>query len=265
MIVSIAWRELCHGRKKIHCMQKAPSATTVRLADVPARWFSPDNIDLKHNIDLVVASLPRTARGEQSLPLLPHVLCDWDQNELQQHFTVPSPTQRREIRDRARALRKPAAKLAKALADKKVRNFIVSRFLVTAGQEIPFDFESVDATQQALTAAKTFLERLASIEMGGRRGQPPNLIAYLVLRDLAELFEWTTGLVPTRQTDRIKGRETGPFYRFARVAWPIVFGNEASGLPAAMKNWERYRNQGERSALMVKIDRRHPEWRIFEE
>src|SRR5262249_20406237 len=68
-------------------------------------------------------------------------------------------------------------------------------------------------------------------------GQPRNVSAYLVMMDLAAIFEWLTGKKATRVVDRITNDETGPFWDFAAAVWPLVFGNGCHGLRAAMKNW----------------------------
>jgi hypothetical protein len=92
--------------------------------------------------------------------------------------------------------------------------------------------------------------------------QPPTVIAYLVIKDVAAIFEWCTGLEATRQVDRISHEETGPFYRFAAAIWPIVFGKGDDGLPAAIRRFATYRKR-EGRALMANMAMRNPAWRLF--
>jgi hypothetical protein len=55
------------------------------------------------------------------------------------------------------------------------------------------------------------------------RGRPRNTIAYKVLLDAAAIFEWLTDIHATREVDRIEGTETGSFFHFASILWPVVF------------------------------------------
>lgn len=96
-------------------------------------------------------------------------------------------------------------------------------------------------------------------------GRPRNVIAYLVLRDIAAIFEWVTRGKASRLVDRVKGMETGAFYLFSSTIWPIIFSSADDGLPAAMKNWASARRKyGESSALIANINLRHPSWRVFD-
>jgi hypothetical protein len=114
-----------------------------------------------------------------------------------------------------------------------------------------------------------FLEKLVAIDprefWKPKRGRPRNLPAYFVLQDAAALFEWLSGIMATREVSRDDGTETGPFFHFASILWPTIFGNGVVGLPAAMKNWARYRKQfDERSALIANVALRHPAWGLYE-
>jgi hypothetical protein len=91
------------------------------------------------------------------------------------------------------------------------------------------------------------------------RGQPRNVLAYLVLKDVASIFEWLTGLQARREVDRKNGCETGVFYPFCEAIWPPVFASGLDGLSAAIKNWAfGHRKYKETSALVVNIAMRHP-------
>jgi hypothetical protein len=88
------------------------------------------------------------------------------------------------------------------------------------------------------------------------------------LRDIAQIFEWLTGMKATRQVDR-KGEggkgDIGPFWEFAKAIWPLVFRNGKHGLSNAMKNWAEARKKfDEGSSLMANIALRHPIWGVFE-
>jgi hypothetical protein len=96
------------------------------------------------------------------------------------------------------------------------------------------------------------------------QGQPRNVKAYLVLQDAAAIYEWATGTTATREVDRETGSEVSPFFKFASILWPMIFGNGEAGLKAAIKNWAAWRKKhDERSALIVNIALRHREWGLL--
>ena len=120
-----------------------------------------------------------------------------------------------------------------------------------------------------LNQRSDYLAKLATIKPTEfwkfTRGQPRNVPAYLVLQDAAEIFEWLTRIKATREVSRDNGTETGPFFQFASILWPTIFGNGVAGLPAAIKNWAKWRSAyNEQSALIANLARRHPTWGIFE-
>jgi hypothetical protein len=96
------------------------------------------------------------------------------------------------------------------------------------------------------------------------RGQPRNIRAYLVMLDLAAIFELLTDRKAARGVDRTDHTETGPFWRFAESVWQVVFGT-TRGLKAAMKNWAEARKlYHEHSSFLLNLPLRRPEWGIFE-
>jgi hypothetical protein len=96
------------------------------------------------------------------------------------------------------------------------------------------------------------------------RGQPRNTAAYLVLLDLAAIFEWLTGVEPKRNVSRTGEGEIGTFYPFCEAVWPLVFDGGLYGLHAAMKNWARdHAKYVESSAVIANIHLRHPSWGLF--
>src|SRR5205807_1547670 len=101
---------------------------------------------------------------------------------------------------------------------------------------------SRDFIETIATAAKRPLEKPS-------RGQPRNIPAYLMMMDIAAIFEYLTDTEPSRQVDRKTREEIGPFRDFAGAIWSVVFGG-GDGLSAALKNWaEARRKYAERSLL----------------
>ena len=85
-----------------------------------------------------------------------------------------------------------------------------------------------------------------------------------LLLDLAELFEWLTGVGPTRKTKSHKhvdaGKPFGEFYEFTRVFW-FAYHKSYRGLDAALKTWATQRNKGARkSQFLGGLLHEHPEW-----
>jgi hypothetical protein len=108
---------------------------------------------------------------------------------------------------------------------------------------------------QRIEEEKGFLDALTvatSQAWRRKRGQPPNIISYLVIKDIAAIFEWSTKSPAKRRVDRVTHKEGGDFYKFAAAIWPVVFGQGDDGLLAAIKKFAKYRNR-EGRALMANI------------
>jgi hypothetical protein len=112
----------------------------------------------------------------------------------------------------------------------------------------------------------TVLIRLLAVQFGEpkrQRGQPRNLLTYLILEDAAAIFEWYTETKATRQVNRVTSEDTGSFWEFASALWRIIFRN-TYGLSSAMKKWGHARvHFQERSPFLLNVDLRHPSWGIF--
>jgi hypothetical protein len=222
-------------------------------------------------------SVPIIERLSHSLPepicqrrreLLPQILHEWARSDLQRHLSLDSRAVTRARIGRVERVRDRARELLEALnAADEERALIESEMLMRVeGRSI----EKVSRSEWAnlkgrLDDESYFLAKLAAIAPEGwwklGRGAPRNFAAYLVLWDAAAIFAWYTGKKATRVVDRNDATETGPFFRFASVLWPVVFGRGEQGLPAAMKNWAQ---EGSRySPLIANIDLRHPTWGII--
>jgi hypothetical protein len=99
------------------------------------------------------------------------------------------------------------------------------------------------------------------------RGRPRAVAHYLIMMDLAAIFEYLTRKRATRSVrgeDHFAyGAEYGAFWDFAQATWPAIF-KSTNGLKSAMKNWavDRVR-YGEASPLIANMHLRHPEWGLF--
>jgi hypothetical protein len=68
---------------------------------------------------------------------------------------------------------------------------------------------------------------------------PPDMSTkhYLVMLDLAAIFQLVSDEPPTRRTHFDTGMPYGPFWDFAKVIWPAIYGTNR-GLQSAMKIWD---------------------------
>jgi hypothetical protein len=223
-------------------------------------------VDFSAGVEAIAESLP-TPSFPRRRKLLPKILHEWSAHELRDHLS----REPRDIIRRRATKQKLLAKCARqllgaldALDDNDLGH--VAYQMRQRGRTS--DRSEIVKINNWLDEAPEFLGKLASISpqhfWNLKRGQPRNLIAYLVLRDAAAIFEWYSGKKAARTVDRVNATESGPFFRFARVLWPIIF-SDVAGLPAAMKNWAFARSKfKEPSPLIVNIGLRHPEWGLFE-
>jgi hypothetical protein len=195
--------------------------------------------------------------------LLPRILAEWVRTDLREHLRVRNEITP-ERRKRVKTVGKCAQKLLEALGAIDVQD----RYGIAFKMRTERGSTEIDGMVKRIEDEGRFLTPLAEAALQTWKrgpGQPRNIRAYLVMKDIAAIFEWLTNIEATRQVDRISGVEAGPFWQFAAAIWPVVFGEADDGLPAAMKNWSSYRKRyGERSALIANIAMRHPTWGIFE-
>jgi hypothetical protein len=199
--------------------------------------------------------------------LLPKILREWARTDLRDHLSrEPRATTLERIK-KLESVRDLARDLQGALhAIKDDTAALVAQIFMTRGQR-PHEFNQADFRQKfaELDQYSQFVTDLTNIKPREfwklRRGQPRNVKAYLVLQDVAAIYEWATGKPATREVDREDGSEVSPFFKFASILWPPIFGNGVAGLKAATKNWAAWRKKhDERSFLIRNIALRHPEW-----
>jgi hypothetical protein len=197
-------------------------------------------------VEQIRASLPK---GIDQLRL-DWVLNEWSRTYLREHLSRESRATVRERYDQLSKIGTRANDLRQALEaiDQRGKSWIAQE--IGREEGIPLfsvSRERVAEMKERLKEEDDFLRKLAAAtarlideldeSLGGRR--PRNICAYLVMVDLAAIFEWLTGRKATREVDRDLGKDTGPFWDFAAAVWPHVFGKGRYGLSAAMKNWEK--------------------------
>jgi hypothetical protein len=219
-------------------------------------------------IRIIADSLPEPV-CERRRQLLPRILREWLCSDLSWYLSMESRSKQRGRLKKVEIVKRHARKLSQALdaVDALGRARLVHEMLDVEGRGI----ENISRAEWSnmrkwLDDEPEFLVKLARPRKSSLGpGQPRNISAYLVLQDAAEIFKWFTGTEATRQVDRSNSTETGPFFRFASVLWPIIFEKDTQGLPAAMKNWAHWRSRyDEQSRLIDNIGFRHPTWGVFD-
>jgi len=237
---------------------RAPAEGAMASCDVPPVFTD-------REVKLIGQSLPDTVDPRRR-ELLPQVLREWCRNELREHLSRESAATIRERVERMKAVADHARGLLQALEalDDRDRAAI-------AGQMLPRDLwlspkggEIIRGLTHLIREENSFLTELAAAAPAAwkqGRGAPRNIKAYLVIKDVAAIFEWLTEMEATREVGRDSAKETGPFWQFVATIWPMVFG-KSKGLSNGMKTWASYRKK-EGCALIANIAFRHPEWGLF--
>jgi hypothetical protein len=200
-------------------------------------------------VEQIRASLPKGI-DQRRLDLLPRILNEWSRTDLREHLSRESRATVRERYDQLSKIGTRANDLRQALEaiDQRGKSWIAQEIGREEGTPLfSVSRERVAEMKERLKEEDDFLRKLAAAtarlideldeSLGGRR--PRNIRAYLVMMDLAAIFELLTGRKATREVDRDFGKDTGPFWDFAAAVWPHVFGKGRYGLSAAMKNWEK--------------------------
>jgi hypothetical protein len=189
----------------------------------------------------VVAALPPDAPSER-VALLPQILHAWAQEDLREHLSGESRANARKQEEQLQSIARQAQGLIDAFAELAPP----TRFLAALRPEL-------DRTQQSflgVTAAgiEVACQRLDDgiiwlTDLAKALNEPqPKALArvatrnYLIVLDLAAIFQLLSGKLPTRQINQDTGRDYGPFWNFASGIWPAVF-ESSSGLAAATKRW----------------------------
>jgi hypothetical protein len=218
----------------------------------------------------IADSLPEPV-CERRRELLPKILHEWSRTDLQMHLSRdPRPVVRARIK-KIEGVVKCADRLLQAFkalddVDRAIIEYEILRRV--EGRDHVSQLERSNLRRR-MGEKNELLAKLAAIAptklWGLGRGQPRDITAYLVLRDAAAIFKWFTDKKPTRRVDRASGTESGPFFEFASVLWPVLFGKGIQGLPAAMKNWAEAKSRyGAGSLVINNISRRYPAWRVFD-
>jgi hypothetical protein len=224
------------------------------------------------DIGLIKKALPADI-SPRKLQLLPRILKYWAHSDLPEHLAEEQASTITGRVTRIGAVARSASELFDALDALKRGNeeVLVITQILKAKAGIA-DARALQASKKRFEEERAFLTELKSGAAASAKhwkrgqGQPQNVVASLVIRDIAAFFEWLTGHKATRQVSRANGRPTGAFYDFAAALWPTVFGQGDDGLQAAIKKLsaaKKNKVKGTTSPVLFNIAARNPKWRIF--
>jgi hypothetical protein len=183
-------------------------------------------------LGLIAKALPKNT-VERRLAVLPDIIRDWGRTDLPRLFWVkPEPVEvRNERYRRLKCFETAANQLANAFAalDKTDRTRLIIK-LACPPNQYPYGLTStnIEGAEHDLDKTYSLLPRLfaaaqaASEPYAPKRRPAPDNVGYLVLQDLAEIFEWVTNIEATRRVDRKSRDDSGPFHHFTAAVWPLV-------------------------------------------
>lgn len=219
----------------------------------------------ERDIRLIQCSLPPGIDPER-IELLPSLLREWARVDLRWHFArTPLPVLARQ-RMRMKKVAKRAAALIQALDELEGldRWSLVERLGIAEGLGLLSACRNEQNKRRvdewrSLTATIAGAAAVPQSKPG--KGQPRNDVAHLVLRDLAALFKYVSGLRASRVFDPLTREENGHFLNFARAVRPVVFGNGDFGLASQLREWA---DDGSKTSMLISgIALRRPEWGVI--
>jgi hypothetical protein len=197
-------------------------------------------------IGKIIAALPPGSIPER-VALLPKILRAWAHEDLREHLSQEGRVAKRQREKRLRSVGARAQKLIEvieALDDTGLFDMALEPQMRRAGTSLLKT--DITVAKQRRDSAISWLVDLAEIFNGSGSGSanrkklkpPPDKATYyyLVMLDLAAIFELVSGEQPRRRVDFDSGKTYGPFADFAAGVWLGVFGN-IRGLSYAIRVW----------------------------
>jgi hypothetical protein len=176
------------------------------------------------------------------MELLPEMLDEWRRIDVADHLSWESPEIIGKRRRQIKTFEKAVRDLLQAVdALDGMGRFLILRESRPVGPQPTWQAAENERRRgekefkKILNSLKGLASTKASSKLQIDVGRPRNRVAYLVIRDVADIFEWATKHKAKRVVH--DGEEAGPFYEFVAAVWPVVFGQGDDGLPSAVKNW----------------------------
>jgi hypothetical protein len=173
----------------------------------------------------IAAALPKDAPTER-VSLLPDLLRAWAKDDLCEHFSRKSRAVLRKEDDELSSISKIAWVLIEAVRDPDTRAKLAYRTqahreakVVTTRSGARFSLANVEQATQRCDDALSWLTDLAAA-LDEREPKPPpdtKTRNYLIVLDLAGIFELVTCDQPTRRVNAVTSKPYGPFYDFVNA------------------------------------------------
>ena len=213
----------------------------------------------ENEIKTIINALPNKTIESREMAL-PSILQRWFQCELIEHSGYGRDSEDQDVLQQIRKLKDFACEIQKMLSTPQgdqlrdiiyAENWEAQRISPTKEE-----FNKSEAKLNALLVSVGEIEVAASQYIAKQKysaGRPENVFPILLLRDIAEIYGWVTGEMPSRQYAEKDQSETGPFFIFASAVWTVIFGS-TQGLKSAIRRWgdERQADQN-RSALVFNM------------
>jgi hypothetical protein len=197
----------------------------------------------KEAIDAIAAALPSGTDPARSA-LLPNILCAWAEEDLHEHLSRGGRAAARVREKQLRWIGAQAQKLIDAVEALDHLGSLKAAFqpqMRRAGTGL-WDTD-IGAAKQRRDQAVSWLVDLAEIFDGSENeaasgGPEPDkkTCYFLVILDLAAIFELVSGKEATRRVDPSSGKTSGPFVDFAASVWVQIFEN-SRGLSYGIRVW----------------------------
>jgi hypothetical protein len=212
-------------------------------------------------INAIAATLPPDTDPAR-LALLPELLRVWATEHLPEYSSWEPRAEVRQREKQLRALGAKAQELIDAIAGLDEGAFFATaiepQMLRDGTSLVRTDFA---AARRRRDAAIKWLVELALIfnkseEISGRKPKrPPDkmVLYYLLVRDLAAIYEMVTERPATRRVDWDSNETYGPFWDFLKQVWPQIFGSDA-GPSYPIRVWADEMTR-QRNAINAEIDR----------
>lgn len=197
-------------------------------------------------IDAIAAALPSSTDPSRSA-LLPNILRAWAEEDLHEHLSRGGRAATRQRENRLRSVGAQSRKLIEAIEALDYS----SAFEIALGPQMRRAGTSlwrtdITAAQQRRDSAVSWLIDLADIFDGSESDsadeekpeRPPDkrTLYYLLILDLAAVFQLVSGEEPTRRVDPASGKTYGPFADFVAAVWVQIFRNKR-GLDYPVRVW----------------------------
>jgi hypothetical protein len=189
-------------------------------------------------LEAIVAALPPGAPPERA-ELLPAILRAWVREDLSKHLSREGRAAVRQREARLQAVNELAKALLQAVTalDERGSSEMALRPQMRRDRADIWNVNLATADRRR-DRAISWLHDLVQAFDEPQLEPPPDTKAerYLVMLDLAAIFELVSGEPATRRTGPDTGVPYGPFWNFAKALWSAVYGSDR-GLQNAMRIW----------------------------